>query len=66
MVLKFCPFCGSKLLSLEMLPPLWGGREREPVIVCDDCGASAPVEKWNQRKLTVNASQPKLVAGNEC
>ena len=47
--LEKCPFCGSILLSVELIVPVWGESNPEQTIVCDDCAASAPYFVWNTR-----------------
>ncbi|MDH5917608.1 hypothetical protein [Vibrio splendidus] len=46
---KPCPFCGSKLLAVAWVQPLWGDEKKEATIVCNDCAASAPVYIWDTR-----------------
>lgn len=49
-----CPFCGSTMLSIENLRSAWGGKQKEPHVVCDNCATSSPTYIWGNSTQNYN------------
>lgn len=48
-ILPSCPLCRGTTLSVEPLSSAWGTGEELDHVVCDTCGAGAPVDAWANR-----------------